>query len=64
MATAEVISLSKDQYEAFLDAEIQRWTERMTLAEFIAAYRSNELDESDPQVARLAALVGLGQNGR
>jgi hypothetical protein len=62
--SAEILELSKTDYEAFLGAEIGRWQSEMTLPAFIAAYRAGELDDSDPEVARLAALVGLGQNGR
>jgi hypothetical protein len=61
---AEVVELSPDEYEAFLGAEIEGWKASMSLPAFIAAYRQGELDESDPEVARLVALVGLGQNGR
>jgi hypothetical protein len=60
----EVLELSKGEYEDFLAAEIGRWRGDLTLPAFISAYRAGELDETDPEVARLVALVGLGQNGR
>jgi hypothetical protein len=61
---AEVVALTTKEYEAFLAAEIGQWTSGLTLAQFISAYRGGELDDRDPEVSRLAALVGLGQNGR
>jgi hypothetical protein len=62
--SAEVHELTTKQYEAFLAGEIKRWNKGLTLDEFIRAYRGGELDDSDPEVARLVALLGLGQNGR
>jgi hypothetical protein len=61
---AEVVELSADEYEAFLEAEIGGWNASLTLPAFVSAYRQGELDDSDAEVARLVALVGLGQNGR
>jgi hypothetical protein len=61
---SDVLELSREEYDAFLAAEIGRWEHDLTLADFISAFRSGELDDSDPEVARLVALVGLGQNGR
>ena len=61
---ANVLELSRDDYEAFLAAEIGRWNHDLSLPAFIAAFRSGELDDRDPEVARLVALVGLWQNGR
>jgi hypothetical protein len=61
---AEVVALTTKQYEAFLTSEISQWRSGLTLDQFIHAYRDGELDDSDPEVSRLAALVGLGQNGR
>jgi hypothetical protein len=61
---ADVLELTREEYEAFLAAEVDRWNHDLTLADFINAFRSGELDDSDPEVARLVALVGLGQNGR
>jgi hypothetical protein len=62
--SAEVVEMTTEQYETFLGAEISRWREAITLDQFIRAYRDGELDDGDPEVSRLAALVGLGQNGR
>jgi hypothetical protein len=61
---AEVVALTTEQYEEFLATEISQWKTGLTLPEFIRAYRDGELDDGDPEVSRLAALVGLGQNGR
>jgi hypothetical protein len=63
-AQPDVLELTREQYEAFLAGEVDRWKHDLTLADFISAFRSGELDDRDPEVARLAALVGLGQNGR
>lgn len=60
----DVVEMTREEYEAFLAKEIGRWEHGFTLADFIAGFRSGELDDSDPEVARLASLVGLGQNGR
>lgn len=62
--SAELLTLSTDEYETFLSDEIGRWQDGLSLAKFISAYREGRLDDSDPEVARLAALIGLGQNGR
>ncbi len=62
--SAEVHELTTKQYEAFLSGEISRWRKGLTLDEFIRAYRGGELDDGDPEVSRLTALLGLGQNGR
>jgi hypothetical protein len=63
MATAqtEIIDLSPEEYEAFLAREVERGT-GLDLATFIHAYGEGELDEADPEVARLVALLALGQN--
>jgi hypothetical protein len=64
MATpSDVLEFTKEEYEAFLAEEVDRWDGDMTLADFISAFCSGELDDRDPEVSRLAALVGLGQNG-
>jgi hypothetical protein len=60
----KVVELTRGEYESFLTSEIARWRDDLTLATFISAYRGGELDESDPEVDRLVALIGLGQNGR
>jgi hypothetical protein len=56
--------MTTKQYESFLEAEIGHWKEGLTLDQFIRDYRAGELDDGDPEVSRLVALIGLGQNGR
>jgi hypothetical protein len=59
----EFIDLSRGEYEAFQARELQAAL-GLDLPTFIAEYAAGKLDEADPEVARLAALLGLGQNGR
>jgi hypothetical protein len=61
-ATTEIIDLSTEEYEAFLTREVQKAT-GLDLASFVRAYGEGKLDEADPEVARLAGLLALGQNG-
>jgi hypothetical protein len=61
---ADVVAMTTRQYETFLGAEVAHWRKGLTLDQFIRAYRADELDDGDPEVSRLAALIGLGQNGR
>lgn len=63
MATGEteIIDLSPEEYEAFLAGEVKRGT-GLGLASFVRAYGEGELDEADPEVARLVGLLALGQN--
>jgi hypothetical protein len=64
MATAEteLIELSRGDYEAFLARELKAGV-GLDLATFLKRYADGKLDEADPEVARLAALLGVGQNG-
>jgi hypothetical protein len=54
--------IKDDEYTSFLCQEVERGVS-MTVADFIAAYTAGELDDTDPEVARLAALLAIGQNG-
>lgn len=36
----------------------------MSVADFKRAYGASELDEADPAVSELVALLRIGQNGR
>jgi hypothetical protein len=63
MGTTEVIDLSFDEYDAFLAREVESGL-GLSVPEFIEAYLAGALDEADPEVTRLVALLGLGQNGR
>ncbi len=63
MATVEteIIDFSPEEYEAFLAREVERGT-GLDLASFVRAYGAGDLDEADPEVARLVGLLALGQN--
>lgn len=63
MTTATVIELSKTDHEAFLAREVHAGS-GLDVAAFVEAFTAGRLDEADPEVTRLAALIGLGQNGR
>jgi hypothetical protein len=57
-----IIEMTNDEYAAFLDLEVRRGVS-MTLTEFVAAYTAGKLDDTNPEVGRLAALLAVGQNG-
>jgi hypothetical protein len=59
----ELIDLTQGEYEAFLTRELQAAV-GVDVPTFLKDYATGKLDEADPEVARLAALLGLGQNGR
>jgi hypothetical protein len=52
-----------EQFNAFVADETRRAT-CLGVPEFIAKYDAGELDDGDAEVARIVALLGLGQNGR
>jgi hypothetical protein len=54
--------MTLEEYQRFLASEVERGL-GMAVDDFIKAYAAGELDDSDPEVARLAALLALGQNG-
>jgi hypothetical protein len=60
-AGTPVLEMSADEYRGFLDEEAR---ERLGIsaAEFRLRYVAGELDESDPDVGMLAALIAIGQN--
>jgi hypothetical protein len=58
----EVIEFTQDEYRAFLGRELDAAL-GLDIPTFLTNYASGELDEADPEVARLAALLGVGQNG-
>ena len=59
---ATVIEMTREEYEGFLAREVERGV-GMSVDEFVRAYAAGELDDGDPEVSRLAALLALGQNG-
>ena len=66
MAIAErtqLLDLSREEYLAFLEREVRRAL-GIGVEVFVDRYRAGEYDEADPEVARLVALVGPGQDGR
>ena len=56
MSIAEPRELDREDFAAFLDERV-RASLGMSLAEFVAALRSGELDPESPRVASLAILV-------
>jgi len=60
-AGTPVLEMSADEYRDFLDEEAR---ERlgMSAEEFRHRYIAGELDDSDPDVGMLAALIAVGQN--
>jgi hypothetical protein len=61
-AGTPVVEFSREEYDAYLDAEVRRAVD-MTVEDFVAAYEAGELDDADPAVAELAGLLRIGQNG-
>lgn len=57
-----VVDLTPEEYDAYLDREVERAT-GVTATEFVAAYRRGELDDSDPAVSEMLVLLRVGQNG-
>jgi hypothetical protein len=56
-----IIEMTDDEYDVFLSGEVDRGL-GIPLSEFVMAYEAGHLDEADPEVTRLAALLALGQN--
>ncbi len=63
MPSVELIRPSAEEYRDLVAAEI-RAALGLDVDEFVGAYVTGAVDEADPEVARIAALLGLGQNGR
>jgi hypothetical protein len=61
-AGTPVLDFSREEYDAYLDAEVQRAV-GMTVDEFVQSYEAGRLDDSDPAVAELIGLLRIGQNG-
>jgi hypothetical protein len=59
---APIVEMTDDEYTLFLSQEVERGV-GLAVADFITAYTAGEIDDSDPEVTRLAALLALGQNG-
>jgi hypothetical protein len=56
-----IIEMTDDEYGFFLSGEVERGL-GIPLSEFVMAYEAGDLDDSNPEVTRLAALLALGQN--
>jgi hypothetical protein len=61
-AGTPVVDLTSEEYDAYLDTEARRRI-GMDAADFLRAYEAGELDDSDPAVSELVALLRIGQNG-
>lgn len=62
-AGTEIFDFDLEEYDAYLNSEVKRGTGLETVAEFIEAYESGQLDDSDPEVSSLISLLWIGQNG-
>ena len=62
-AGTEVYEPSVQEYAEYLEARAQALAS-MSVADFKSAYQDGELDDSDPGVSELVALLRIGQNGR
>lgn len=61
-AGTPVIDLTREEYDAYLEREVQR-AAGMTTADFVLAYGAGNLDDADPAVSDLVGLLRIGQNG-
>lgn len=62
-AGTEVYEPSAKEYAAYLEARAKALS-GMSVAEFRGAYEAGDLDDADPGVSELVALLRIGQNGR
>ena len=60
-AGTPVLEMSADEYRDFLDEEARQRL-GMSAEEFSRRYVAGEVDDSDPDVGMLAALIAIGQN--
>ncbi len=61
-AGTPVVTFTQEEYEAYLDGEVQRGI-GMTADEFRQAYDAGKVDDGDPAVDELVGLLRIGQNG-
>lgn len=57
-----VVGMTANEHDAYLEAESQRGV-GLSVAAFKRAYEDGELDDADPAVSDLVALLRIGQNG-
>jgi hypothetical protein len=62
-AGTAVYEPSAKEYAEYLEAQARALL-GTPVAEFKRAYEAGEVDESDPAVSELVALLRIGQNGR
>jgi hypothetical protein len=60
-AGTPVLEMSADEYRDFLDEEVRKRL-GISAEEFRRRYIAGELDDRDPDVGMLAALIAIGQN--
>jgi len=56
-----VVAFTESEYEAYLEGEVQRGA-GVSVAEFVLAYETGDLDDADPGVGDLVGLLRIGQN--
>lgn len=62
-AGTEVYEPSAKEYAEYLEAQA-RVLSGLSVADFKRAYEAGTVDEADPAVSELVALLRIGQNGR
>jgi hypothetical protein len=62
-AGTEVYKPSAKEYAEYLEDQAQALS-GMSVADFRRAYETGTVDEADPAVSELVALLRIGQNGR
>ena len=62
-AGTEVYEPSVKEYAEYLEGQA-RVLSGMSVADFKRAYEAGTVDEADPAVSELVALLRIGQNGR